>query len=80
MSTSKGILIIKEWSCNLRTLSKNSSILLERSFSEEEVWDVINKSDGNKASGPDGFNMHFIKNHWRLIKEDVMRFLKTFLN
>ena len=69
---------IREWSCNLNTLSEDSSVLLERSFSEEEVWDVISRSDGNKAPSPDGFNMHFIKNHWSLIKKDVMRFFANF--
>ena len=70
--------MIKEWNGNLRSLSVNSSDLLERSFSEEEVWDVISKSDGNKAPRSDGYNMHFIKNHCVLIKENVMKIFEFF--
>ena len=37
-------------------------------------------SDGNKAPGPNGFNMHFIKTHWNLIKEDVMKVFECFFS
>ena len=50
---------IQDWNCNLRSLKENSPDLLERPFSEKEVWSVISNSDGNKAPGPDGYNMHF---------------------
>ena len=69
---------LKKWSGNMRTLSANSSVLLEQPFSEDEVWDVISKSDGNKAPSPNRFNMHFIKNHWVLIKDDVMKIFELF--
>ena len=45
------------------TLKEESSSWLERSFTKDEVWDVIRRSDGNKAPGPDGFNMNFINSH-----------------
>ena len=64
---------IKDWSCNFRSLNVNSVIQLERPFSEEEVWNVISRSEGNKAPGPDGFNMHFFKVYWSMVKEDIMR-------
>ena len=69
---------IKEWRCNLRSLNMNGSNLLERPFSKEEVWNVISNYDGNKALGQDGYNMHFFKNYWSLIKEDVMRIFEQF--
>ena len=62
------------------SLNANSSVLLERLFSKDEVWDVISKSNGNKAPRLDGYNMHFIKNHCVLIKENVMKIFKFFFN
>ena len=71
---------IKDWRCNIRSLSMNSSTQLERSFSETEVWNAISRSEGNKASGSDGFNMHFFKIYWSMIKEDMMRFFGQFFD
>lgn len=34
-----------------------ASEFLEKDFTKAEVWDAIRESDGNKAPGPDGFNM-----------------------
>ena len=53
-------------------MNESSVRLLERPFFEEEVWNVIRWSDRDKAPSPDGFNMHFIKSQWSLIKKDVM--------
>lgn len=36
--------------------------LLEAEFSEKEVRSVIKSCEGNKAPGPDGFNLAFFKN------------------
>ncbi|KAL4295459.1 hypothetical protein GQ457_12G031020 [Hibiscus cannabinus] len=43
-------------------------------FTEEEVWAVIRDSDGNRAPGPDGFNMSFFKRYWASIKDEFMKF------
>jgi len=32
---------------------------LEREFEEQEVWEVVQNLNGDKASGPDGFTMAF---------------------
>ena len=61
-------------------MKKQSVNSLESLFTEGEVWGVIQKCDGNKAPGPDGFNLNFIKNQWGLIKGDVMKFLSEFHN
>ena len=53
---------------------------MEQPFSEEEVWGVIRNSNGNKAPGPYGFNMHFIKDQWGSIKEDVMKLFDAFFS
>ena len=74
------VIRLNDWSCHLRHLSVNKAKFLEQPFSVEEIWEVIRKSDGNKAPGPDGFNMHFIKTHWNLIKEDVMKVFDCFFS
>ena len=69
---SRQVIKLKDWHYNFKSLNECSARLLERPFSEEEVWNVIRRSDRNKAPSLDGFNMHFIKSQWSLIKEDVM--------
>ena len=34
--------------------------------------------DGNKAPGPDGFNINFIKANWEVIRDDFMKFISEF--
>lgn len=34
--------------------------------------------DGNKAPGPDGFNLNFFKAHWELHKRDVLKVFHDF--
>ena len=34
--------------------------------------------NGNKAPGPDGFNLMFIHKSWKTIKDDIMNFFKEF--
>lgn len=47
-------------------------------FSENEVWKAIKSCDGNKAPGPDGFNMLSIKKSWDFMKSDIMNFFAKF--
>ncbi|KAK3199335.1 hypothetical protein Dsin_022750 [Dipteronia sinensis] len=51
---------------------------LEEEFTQEEVWEAISSCDGNKAPGPDGLNLMFIKNNWDVIRDDFLSFLKDF--
>ncbi|KAK2634746.1 hypothetical protein Ddye_029538 [Dipteronia dyeriana] len=44
----------------------------------DKVWDTVSSYDGNKAPGPDGFNLNFIKENWKVIKVDFMKFLEEF--
>ncbi|KAK3199060.1 hypothetical protein Dsin_022475 [Dipteronia sinensis] len=53
---------------------------LEANFTVEEVWAALSECDGNKALGPDGFNLNFIKANWEFIKDDYMKFLSEFYN
>lgn len=47
----------------------NDKIMLERRFSEEEVWNVISSMKGDQVPGPDGFSLSFFKNVETLLKE-----------
>ncbi|KAL4271167.1 hypothetical protein GQ457_13G010790 [Hibiscus cannabinus] len=51
---------------------------LESSFSESEIWEVINNFDGNRAPGPDGFNLNFFKRYWSQLKNDILKFFSDF--
>ncbi|XVF39325.1 hypothetical protein PTKIN_Ptkin01aG0025400 [Pterospermum kingtungense] len=49
--------------CTFRQLKESSVLELEKPFTEQKVWEVIQNSDRNKAPGPDGFNLNFYKQH-----------------
>ncbi|KAL9688405.1 hypothetical protein QQ045_032826 [Rhodiola kirilowii] len=51
---------------------------LESWISREEVLIALKSSDGNKAPGPDGFNMNFFKKLWFTVEEEVMGFINEF--
>ncbi|OMO98831.1 reverse transcriptase [Corchorus capsularis] len=53
---------------------------LESSVSSEELYEAICACDGNKAPGPDGFNLCFIKSHWELLKDSMLEFISDFCN
>ncbi|KAK3220120.1 hypothetical protein Dsin_014090 [Dipteronia sinensis] len=59
-------------------LSKEEKVKLEGNFSIEEAWEALCSCDGNKAPGPDGLNLNFIKENWVVIREDFLKFLKEF--
>ncbi|KAK2640722.1 hypothetical protein Ddye_022485 [Dipteronia dyeriana] len=50
----------------------------EARFSEDEVLLALLSCDGNKALGPDGFNINFIKAQWKVIQKDLMNFINEF--
>lgn len=51
---------------------------MEVEFSEEEIWAAIKECNGNKAPGPDGFNLMCFQKNWKVFKEEVMSFMKEF--
>lgn len=51
---------------------------LEKEFTESEVWSALKACDGNKAPGPDGFNLLAIRKCWKFMKGDIMLFFKEF--
>jgi hypothetical protein len=45
---------------------------LERDFEEREVFEVVQAMNRDKAPGPDGFSMGFVKSCWEFLKEEIM--------
>ncbi|KAK2662676.1 hypothetical protein Ddye_001250 [Dipteronia dyeriana] len=69
------------WTDSLRRdhqLSALESSFFEGIFSSEEVWESLCSCDGNKAPGPDGLNLNFIKSNWEVVKKDFLGFMKEF--
>lgn len=51
---------------------------LEAEFTELEILSAIKECDGNKALGPDGFNLFFFQKSWKLMRGDVVQFMQDF--
>ncbi|GJR01528.1 RNA-directed DNA polymerase, eukaryota [Tanacetum coccineum] len=45
---------------------------LESRFTEKEIWEAVSRCCSDKAPGPDGFNFHFIKKFWEIVKEEII--------
>uniref|UniRef100_A0A2N9J584 UBC core domain-containing protein n=1 Tax=Fagus sylvatica TaxID=28930 RepID=A0A2N9J584_FAGSY len=48
--------------------------MLEKPFDREEVFQVIQNLQGDKAPGPDGFTMAFFQKCWQVVADDIMAF------
>lgn len=74
----------REWSrlsipdVQTKKISVLESKALEEEFSKEEVRLALCDCDENKAPGPEGINLCFVKANWDLIKVDFMTFLSEF--
>ncbi|GFY88782.1 hypothetical protein Acr_06g0007220 [Actinidia rufa] len=62
------------------SISEELAGQLVGAFTENEVWCCIKSCDGNKATGPDGFNMQRIKKGWGFMKKDILDFMGEFHN
>ncbi|KAL9680746.1 hypothetical protein QQ045_012525 [Rhodiola kirilowii] len=51
---------------------------LERMITVEEIREALKDCDGNKAPGPDGFNVNFYKKFWLIVGDEVVGFIKEF--
>lgn len=56
----------------------DSKEVLEADFSEAEIWAAIQDCDGNKAPGPDGFNLYCIQKCWSIMKGEFMQLFQEF--
>ncbi|KAK8609434.1 hypothetical protein V6N13_061882 [Hibiscus sabdariffa] len=45
--------------CNLKTLSAKAVEMLDKPFTESEIFSALSSLDSSRAPGPDGFNMGF---------------------
>ncbi|KAK2660473.1 hypothetical protein Ddye_007006 [Dipteronia dyeriana] len=62
----------------MNNLSSHEKDSLEENFSMEKVWKALCSCDGNKAPKSDNLNPHFIKAHWKVIREDFINFINEF--
>ncbi|XP_071704786.1 uncharacterized protein [Rutidosis leptorrhynchoides] len=53
-------------------LTTDEASTFEGHFTEEEIWNAIKDCGSSKAPGPDGFNFHFFKKFWSIIKSDLI--------
>jgi hypothetical protein len=51
-----------------------------RDFEKHEVWEMVRDLNDDKASGLDGFSMHFFEKCWGFLKEDILAVFKEFLS
>jgi hypothetical protein len=51
---------------------------LDKPFTEEEIKEVIDQMEKNKAAGPDGFPIEFYQSCWEIIKQDLMQIFIDF--
>ncbi|XP_058786284.1 uncharacterized protein LOC131660936 [Vicia villosa] len=59
-------------------LEEVTAASLEAPFNELEIKQAVWDCEGSKTPGPDGFTMEFFKNHWDILKEDLMKFVSDF--
>ena len=69
---------VKLGNVDFNSISKEDNIMLTKSFSEGEIKRAVWECEGNKSSGPNGFNFSFIKNSWEIIKRDIIKVVHNF--
>ncbi|XP_014623177.1 uncharacterized protein [Glycine max] len=62
----------------LPSLGQSEKEALVARFTEAEVTSAVWDCGGDKCPGPDGLNFNFIKQFWKILKPDFMRFLDKF--
>lgn len=61
-----------------KLVSEQQNDYLAANFTLEEIEESLRSSDGDKSSGPDGFNFAFFKSCWDVLKEDVLQMFSEF--
>ncbi|XP_071728399.1 synaptotagmin-3-like [Rutidosis leptorrhynchoides] len=61
-----------------KILNIDEASSLEVPFTLSEIHDAIRNCGGEKAPGPDGFNMKFFATHWDVVKEDLLAVFTRF--
>ncbi|KAJ9556730.1 LOW QUALITY PROTEIN: hypothetical protein OSB04_011344 [Centaurea solstitialis] len=62
----------------LPKLTEEEAADLEKSVSEEEVFNAIKVCGKNKSSGPDGFTIEFLNRFWGIIKSNLIAVVEWF--
>ncbi|KAK9048814.1 hypothetical protein SSX86_032219 [Deinandra increscens subsp. villosa] len=62
----------------ISSISSEQGEWLVRPFSMEEIKSAVWDCDGDKAPGPDGFNLNFLKFFWDDIGDDFLQILNRF--
>ena len=60
-------------------VSAELNVGLVKPFSENEIVDVIQTMESDKAPRMDGFSFHFYRVCWNIIKSNIFRLISTFL-
>jgi hypothetical protein len=47
-------------------------------FSELEIKEAVDDMPADKAPGPDGFSITFVRSCWDIIKDDLMKVINAF--
>ncbi|CAL5438187.1 unnamed protein product [Camellia sinensis] len=64
--------------CFSTVIGRGRSGWLESDFSVAEIKSAVMDCDGNKAPGPDGFNLLCYQKFWKIMKGEVVQFVKEF--
>lgn len=59
------------------SLSEESKAFLDREFSSEEIKRVVFQMSKLKAPGPDGFQVGFFQEYWKIVGDDVIGAVKN---
>ncbi|GKE18651.1 hypothetical protein Tco_1426228 [Tanacetum coccineum] len=62
----------------IATLNHDDNMGLEKRVSEEEIRLAVWDYGSQKSLRPDGFSFFFLKNYWDLLKEDVVKAVRSF--
>ena len=62
---------------HIKKISDQQNRELDKEITEEEVREAMWNLHPDKTLGPDGFTMAFYRQHWEIIKKDLMRMLKN---
>ncbi len=60
------------------TISTEEAAWLDRPFEEDEITNVIQGCDGDKAPGPDGFSLAFFQHCWCIVRGDILAVCNEF--
>ncbi|XP_077228479.1 uncharacterized protein LOC143861436 [Tasmannia lanceolata] len=62
----------------IRKLNVEDADILSKPISSEEIKDMVWKTNGDKAPGPDGFNASFFRAFWYLLGDEFIAAIKKF--